>query len=312
LIIFCFLIYQPAAVFSSFVVFAYLVKNGKLDKRNWLYLIYLISGSLLGYLIGKIAGLIVGLSLKTRTEIVDSPVELIEKFTWILTRPVFLSMRPFIIESQGSLAAISSFLGLFLTMVSLWQISKRIGFSYLNFVSTLISVYAVGLLPLIVIAENQIEFRTLPATSCCGLLFIVTGVKFFVDKFLKAHVAVLVISFTVVLALFSYSHQKINLIFIDSFRQNHIFLNASYGMLNPLDRIVILIDSKPWPQRGFIGALSVKSDLQMPWVPIGEISQILELKENQLTIQIFENNEKTFSGNSIDLRKFRQTLTHAD
>ncbi len=310
LIISCFLIYQPAAVFSTFIAFAYLLKNGKLDETNKLYLKFLVAGSLFGFLIGRLAGLIAGLSLKARTEIVDSPLELVEKIFWILTRPVLLSIRPFIIESRGILAAIFTVLGLFLTVLSLWQVSRRTGFSVLNFLSTLISVYAVGLLPLLVIAENQIEFRTLPATSCFGLLFVLTGANFFFNKFLNRRGAVSLISFMVLLTLLNYSQGKINYIFIDSFRQNYNFVKSSYSELNSLDQIVVLIDSKPWPQSNSIGALSVKSDFQMPWVPVGAISQILRITENQLVFQVIDDDEVVSSANTIDLRKLREQLTN--
>jgi hypothetical protein len=244
LIISCFLIYQPAAVFSTFVAIAYLVKNGRLDERNRLYLKFVVAGSFCGFLIGRLTGAIVGLPLKARTEIVDSPLELVEKVIWILTRPVLLSIRPFIIESRGILAAIFTVLGLFLTVLSLWQVSKQSGFSVFNFPLMLISVYAVGLLPLLVIAENQIEFRTLPATSCFGLLFVVTGANFFFDKFLNLRSAVYPISFMVLLALLNYSQGKINSIFIDSFRQNDNFIKSSYSELNSSDQVVVLVDSK--------------------------------------------------------------------
>jgi hypothetical protein len=306
----CFLIYQPAAVFSTFVAFAYLVKNGRLDERNRLYLKFLVAGSFCGFLIGRLAGVIAGLPLKARTEIVDSPLELVEKIIWILTRPVLLSIRPFIIESRGIFAAIFTVLGIFLTVLSLWQVSKRADFSVLNFSLTLISVYAVGLLPLLVIAENQIEFRTLPATSCFGLLFAVTGANFLFDKFLNLRGAVTLISVIILLALLNYSQGKIHSIFIDSFRQNYNFIKSSYDELNSSDQIVILIDSKPWPQSNSIGALSVKSDFQMPWVPIGAISQILRLAENQLVVQVIDDDAVASLANTIDLRKLREQLTN--
>ena len=310
LIIFCFLIYQPAAVFSTFIAFAYLVRNGKLDDRNRLHLKFLVAGSFFGFLIGRLTGAIVGLPLKARTEIVDSPLELVEKIVWILTRPVLLSIRPFIIESRGILAVIFTVLGLFLTALSLWQVSRRTGFSVLNFSLTLISVYAVGLLPLLVIAENQIEFRTLPATSCFGLLFVVTGANFVFDKFLKLRGAASLISLIVLLALLNYSQGKVNSIFIDSFSQNYNFIKSSYSKLNSSNQIVVLIDSAPWPQSNSIGALSVKSDFQMPWVPIGAISQILRITENQLVVQVIDDDEVVSSANTIDLRKLREQLTN--
>ena len=159
------------------------------------------------------------------------------------------------------------------------------------------------------IAENQIEFRTLPATSCFGLLFVITGANYFVAKFLNLRGTVSLVSFMVLLALLNYSQGKIHSIFIDSFRQNVSFIKSSYDGLNSSDQIVVLIDSKPWPQSNSIGALSVKSDFQMPWVPIGAISQILQVRENQLLIQLIDDDVVGSSANTIDLRKLREQLT---
>jgi hypothetical protein len=54
----------------------------------------------------------------------------------------------------------------------------------------------------------------------------------------------------------------------------------------------------------------VKSDFQMPWVPIGAISQILRITENRLVVQVIDDDAVTSSGNAIDLRKLREQLTN--
>ena len=56
--------------------------------------------------------------------------------------------------------------------------------------------------------------------------------------------------------------------------------------------------------------MSVKSDFQMPWVPIGEISQILRIPENQLGVQVVNDDEVDSSASTIDLRKLRDQLSH--
>jgi hypothetical protein len=115
----------------------------------------------------------------------------------------------------------------------------------------------------------------------------------------------------VLLALLNYSQGKVNSIFVDSFSQNHSFIESTYSDLNSPDQIVVLIDSKPWPQSNNIGALSVKSDLQMPWASIGEISQILGMSEKQLVVQVIDD-EVASLANAIDLRKLRDQLSHGN
>ena len=306
----CFLIYQPTAVFSAFLVFTYLLKNGKLDLRNWLYLWSLSGSSGLGFLFGKIVVMFSGLSTNYRTEIINTPMELVEKAIWILTRPVLLSVRPFIIESRGYLAVIITLAGVLLSLLCIWRASELNGFAFLKFGIGLLAVLMVGLLPIIPIKENQIEFRTLPATSCIGLLLILYGFEQFKLKAIKKKAISFLLSVITIFSLTLYSQQRINQVFIDSFQQNYRYIQSSYLDQGSPDEVSILVDSKPWPQRNYIGALSVKSDLQMPWVPVGEISQILGIEEDQLSIQTFDEDEEVSVSNKIDLRKLRERLAN--
>ena len=54
----------------------------------------------------------------------------------------------------------------------------------------------------------------------------------------------------------------------------------------------------------------MKSYSQMPTVIIGEISQILGIKEHQLSFNNFEGNEEVSVPNKIDLTKLREKLEY--
>ena len=306
----CFLIYQPTAVFSAFLVFTYLLKNGKLDLRNWLYSWSLIGSSGLAFLFGKMVVAFSGLSTNNRTEIINTPLELMEKAIWILTRPVLLSVRPFIIESRGYLSVIITLAGVLLSLLCIWRVSEMNRFSLLKFGIGFISVIMVGLLPIIPIKENQIEFRTLPATSCIGLLLILYGFEQLKLKAIKEKAISLLLNVLIIFSLTLYSQQRINQVFIDSFQQNYRYIQSSYSYQGPSGDLSILVDSKMWSQRNYIGALSMKSDLQMPSVQVGEISQILGIKEHQLSTKTFGGDEEIFVPNKIDLRKLREKLAY--
>jgi hypothetical protein len=143
-------------------------------------------------------------------------------------------------------------------------------------------IYALGLLPILVIAENQIEFRTLPATSSIGLLLVLRGgqLVFSKIKFLKIEVVTLAL-----FAAFSlYASSKVSSIFLNSFESNRKEILLATQQANETTRYWIYSDQLTWPQNNYIGALSVKSDLQMPWVSISQISQILKIDESRISM----------------------------
>ena len=212
----CFLVYQPAAVFSVFLVFAVFLMHKSISRRNYFYLLSIILSSACAYVIANLVVHFLNSPIKGRTNLVDSPTELVEKILWLISRPIFLSIRPFVIESDGFLAVVISIIGVLLSAVTLLNLSSGISIwkSFFN----LAFIYAIGLLPILVIAENQIEFRTIPATSSIGLLLVLRGgqIVFSKIKFLKIEV--------ITLALFAlltfYAGNKISSIFLESFESN--------------------------------------------------------------------------------------------
>ncbi len=304
----CFLTYQPAAVFSAFLVFAYLLKKGRLERMFWLYLSSLITSSGLGFLLGKVIVATSNSSVKSRTEVIDSPFELAEKFFWVLTRPVLLSFRPFIVESRGFLTAIFTLICLSVALYSIWSIFKYKVTSLTDFLIGLFAVVVVGLLPVVVIKESLIEFRTLPTTSCMGLLLLISGFEQIKMKSYKFQFLPLLLIVVSIVSLTLYSQQKISEVFIQGFHKNNEYIKASYANQGFPEKIVVLLDSKPWPQRNYIGSLSAKTDLQMPWVPLGEVSQILGIREDQILIHNIDITQVAPQGNVIDLLQFRESV----
>ena len=78
---------------------------------------------------------------------------------------------------------------------------------------------------------------------------------------------------------------------------------------NSLEKVIIISDySVAWPQRNYVGALSVISDFQMPWVPVGEVSQVLRIDESKITL--VDSKLKNVQPNVlvINLNSFRDKL----
>lgn len=75
------------------------------------------------------------------------------------------------------------------------------------------------------------------------------------------------------------------------------------------NEVIVVIDyNLTWPQRNYIGALSVISDFQMPWVPIGEVSQVLGINESQIQIVASRPRENLKNALIIDLNQVRDSL----
>jgi hypothetical protein len=276
----CFLVYQPAAVFSVFLLFAVFLRHKSISRRDYFYSVSIISSAAFAYLIANLVVYFSNSSIKGRTNLVDSGTDLVEKILWLVSRPIFLSIRPFVIESTGFLAVVISMIGVLLSAVALLNLFSGSSWwkSSLNFSL----IYALGLLPILVIAENQIEFRTLPATSSIGLLLVLRGgqLVFSKIKFLKIEVVTLALF----AALSLYASSKVSSIFLNSFESNRKEILLATQQANETTRYWIYSDQLTWPQNNYIGALSVKSDLQMPWVPIGQISQILKIDESRISM----------------------------
>ena len=305
-IVTCFLIYQPAAVFSVTLIFAAYIQKGKLSRANIQYLSAVLTGAIFAIATGKMLNQLLDVPAKTRTGFISSPGEFIDKVIWLASRPLVLSFRPFLVESHGLVPLGITVVGFALSAVAFMHIAKKGGL--LRNIYSFIALYCFGMLSLLPISENQIEFRILPTTSAMGLILVGIGVQtIFKQKsppfFLKSLIGVLVIFVVAV-----YSETKIQQIFIKPFQVNQKLLLDVAGT-NSLEKVIIISDySVAWPQRNYVGALSVISDFQMPWVPVGEVSQVLRIDESKITL--VDSKLKNVQPNVlvINLNSFRDKL----
>jgi hypothetical protein len=305
LLIICFLIYQPAAVFSVFLVFSQFLRNRILSFKNYQYLLMIFFSAISSVILGKLINSILDVSGKQRSSMVGNPNEVIEKIIWVATRPLVLSARPFVIESQGLIPLIASIVGLAATVFLFAILAK--GNNKLLFVVNLGLLYSLALLPVLVISENQIDFRILPVTSTMGLLLLISGFSDSISRFkgfksLELTVFILVLS-TVTL----YSALNVNKVFIKAFTNNESFIR-SHEASESDQGILIIGDDVGWPQNNFIGSLSVKSDFQMSWVPVGEVSEILDVPNSEITYTQKENLGPNTEPLVIDLDKYKESL----
>lgn len=305
LLIICFLIYQPAAVFSVFLVFSQFLRNRILSFKNYQYLLTIFISAISSVIIGKAINSILDVSGKQRSNMVDNPNEAMEKIIWVVTRPLVLSARPFVIESQGLIPLIASIVGLAATIFLFALLAK--GINKLLFVVNLGLLYSLALLPVLVISENQIDFRILPVTSTMGLLLLISGFSDWISRF-KGFKPLEFTAFILVLSTVTlYSALNVNKVFIKAFTNNESFIK-SYEIDESDRGILIIGDDVGWPQNNFIGSLSVKSDFQMSWVPVGEVSEILDVPNSQITYTQKEDLGSNLEPVIIDLGKYKESL----
>jgi hypothetical protein len=256
-------------------------------------------------ILGKLINSILDVSGKQRSSMVGNPNEVIEKIIWVATRPLVLSARPFVIESQGLIPLVASIAGLAATVFLLAILAK--GNNKLLFVVNLGLLYSLALLPVLVISENQIDFRILPVTSTMGLLLLISGFSDSISRF-RGFKSLELTAFILVLSTVTlYSALNVNKVFIKAFTNNESFIR-SHEASESDQGILIIGDDVGWPQNNFIGSLSVKSDFQMSWVPVGEVSEILNVPNSEITYTQKENLGPNTEPLVIDLDKYKESL----
>ena len=306
LLVVAFMIYQPAAVFSVFLMFANYLRVGRFSRSSSSYLVGIVFSAVTSLILSKAINQALAVPTKARTGFLSDPIEIGQKVIWLATRPLALSFRPFIVESHGIVPLALMAAGFMLSIAGLVDLSRnRNNFKLIAGTGLF---YIFGLLPIIPISENQIEFRILPTTSAMGLLLVILGAQSLQSKIQVPRMLAIPI---VVLSIFGttlYSVNKIQDVFIEPFKRNKIYLlEKSSG--KKINKVVIVSDYNiVWPQRNYIGALSVTSDFQMPWVPIGEVSQILGIDESQIEVVVKIPSKELENTLIIDLDEFRGTL----
>ena len=305
-IVACFLIYQPAAVFSVTLIFAGYIQKGKFSRANIQYLSMVLIGAIFAIATGKMVNQLLDVPAKTRTGFISTPGEFIDKVLWLVSRPLVLSFRPFLLESHGLVPLGITVVGFALSAVAFIHILKK--GSLLRNIYSFIGLYCFGMLSLLPISENQIEFRILPTTSAMGLILVGIGIRTIFEQksspfFLRSFIGIL--AFIVVAV---YSETKIQQIFIKSFEINQKLILNSMNTQTPEKVIVISDYSVVWPQRNYVGALSVISDFQMPWVPIGEVSQVLRIDESRISLVDSKTTDSKANVVVINLNSFRDKL----
>jgi hypothetical protein len=287
-------------------MFANYLRVARFSRSSSSYLVGIAFSAVTSLILSKAINQALAVPAKARTGFLSDPIEIGQKVIWLVTRPLALSFRPFIVESHGIVPLALMAAGFMLSIAGLLEFSNKM--RDLKLLAGIGMFYIFGLLPIIPIAENQIEFRILPTTSVMGLLLALIGVQSLQKKIKLSNSLVTIIMIISISGTGLYSQSKIQEIFIKPFEKNRAYL-LEKSLENNLNDVIVVIDyNLTWPQRNYIGALSVISDFQMPWVPIGEVSQVLGINESQIQIVANRPIENLKNALIIDLNQVRDSL----
>lgn len=273
----------------SFFIFSVIFVSWFLNKTSLTSLLIRLRGVFLlmalGFLISfassRIILSVLGLSYNPRVELI-SITDLPGKTLWFVSRPFILSFRPFLIDSPSISVIAVQFAFSFFILLILLHFSDLSKVGILKFLSLLFAFIILGLLPLIIATQNQIDVRFLSTnTWLITFIFICTTWKVIENK-LETRTRVLpAVSLLSVVVLFigaySVNEKYLNVILpIQNSTKNFILKElANCSDSQVLAGVVIVERTASWPSRKYLGMFSQTTDLASGWVPPGAIASYI-------------------------------------
>ncbi len=213
--------------------------------------------------------------------------ELPEKFVWFVSRPVALGFRPFFLTSPTfsqlaitalPIIALLSFFALRKTNYNLMNTGKL-------FLALAVTI-GFALTPLLVVSQNQIDFRLLGAVKWLIETLLIGGIFEFLSAFFgmrRRAISGLLAGVLAMLALYN-----VNQVFDANFKTHYLqgvsFFKASITRCDPTELkngVLTLSRTKAWPSRPLVGVLSQTTDLASEWVPVNNMKLYLSSWANE-------------------------------
>jgi hypothetical protein len=274
LVLLAFLIYQPAAM-CFFVPLAadlaFTDQDWSLVRRRFVaHLLVAASGILLALAAAVSVTKLAGVPVLDRA----SPVtfgSLPAKLAWFLTRPVAIGARPFTVGSPSPLmAAATAFPVLAVTVAGLLvgrpgRVSGR-----LKMLAAMATLVPLSVLPNLVVAENQIEFRVLAALAPMMLIYVVAAIVRLVRAFHPADgaLAVAACAVAIVAGGLALVHQRA-LFITPSLAERELFQQALADVRPGATQwIDVVMPSSGWGAHDRLGIYSTTFDITHEWVPV--------------------------------------------
>lgn len=315
---FSFSIYPP----STFFTFSYLFLLAWYKKYSLSEIIYEFRKLVTLFFVGCSTGLAGSMALMHIFEVernsrvgVVTLTELPMKVIWVITRPVVVGFRPFMIDSPSAIVALCSSLPfIFLYLASIYLQSRTLKENFLKRATVLSAILFSSLIPLLIVKDNQFEFRTIAGFSwgilILCLIFLQETKSLSNFKFGKFMSNVLILLMTFV-GIFS-----INMNFKELFRDPYVIKNhfleseiLRCKQDSNVRSILVLNALEPYPTRNRLGVYSTVTDLAHAWVIRPNMTILSKKLDVDLPIFFSPSLGKKSSGQClIDLEKFRILL----
>jgi hypothetical protein len=320
-------IYPPAALFYFSIISVRNVvnecKSSKFFSDAIRGLALLMISGLVSIFLAFATMQIVGVSPNDRVGIVRIS-GIPEKLIWLLSRPIVIGLRPFTIDSPTPLFALITSIPIILILLfGIRRQSERLKELFFLRATAIVIPLLLTLIPIVITADNQIEFRLLSG-YCWGVLaiavfFLLGGIqKFFItlnttrklDK-----VGVLVTSGILVISAFFTVNLHYVQLFGGPYQQKTTFLNSRISLcINEqfVETVLIVPPKLPFPSYKRLGVFSMSTDLASPWVPKANVEVLLKERNIRVPVSYLELRPSTIKVQKtqcvIDLEEFRQLL----
>ncbi len=207
--------------------------------------------------------------------------ELPEKIVWFVSRPVALGFRPYFLTSPTFSQLVVTALPI-LALLSIFALRKT-NFNLMNtgklFLALAITT-VFALTPLLVVSQNQIDFRLIGAVKWLIETLLIGGLFEFLSTIFgtrRTAISGLLAGALALLTLYNVNH-----VFAANFKTHYLqeigFFKKSITQCDPkeLDNgVLILSRTKAWPSRPLVGVLSQTTDLASEWVPVNSMKLYL-------------------------------------
>ena len=274
----------------SFFLFAFIFALWIVRKESYKLLIkefskgfYLIVVcSVIGYVLSYGYLMAFGLNFNPRVGFVDL-TSIVSKLVFFFSRPFALTYLPFVIDSPSFIrfvGTVSAFL--ILLIVLIWFRFRDIQSTVLVFV--LFNTFSIfTLLPLIAVADNQIDMRFV-ASNTWLFVFVIVFLSvpknlFSAPKFHYKHrVGLLMIFSSLVFGALSVNH-NFRTFYEAPYLEKVAFLESQVSACSDeqiRNQVTIVKRTIPWEKKNAIGAYSQQTDLESDWVPIGAVVYYLK------------------------------------
>lgn len=327
LLVFALTIYPPTALFYfSAITLVNVLNDSKLPK--------FFSDIVHGLSLLVIAGIasiftvfvtmkFAGVSTNARVSIVTLS-DIPEKVIWLVSRPLVVGMRPFMIDSPSpKIAFITSIPIILVLFFGIRKQSIDLSESIFRRAICVIFPLILTLIPIMITSDNQIEFRVLPG-YCWGIaalasFYLLVMIQNWlrplnVNSLFKTSAFFVVPTVLVVVSVTSLNSHYTDL-FENPYKKKTAFLNSRISScLNGslLKNVLILPPRMPFPSLPRLGVFSMSTDLASSWVPKPNVELLLKLRDINASVTYLEvrppDREVSTTSCVIDLEDFRKSL----